>query len=124
VGVFLAIALSVHLWIPAYIFAPAPPSSFVMFISSGANSNLGISGLCILALFLVILCFSLALISWGAYRGRPGVRRLPSRYEDFDRAEVEVYTSGRSRDVHAKKTFIYYGIGIFCLYVILICCEI
>jgi hypothetical protein len=120
VGIMCAIVISVPLWIPAYLLPPTPCSPIVMLIANGGNSTLGIAGLCILCSILITLCFSLILVSWDIWRraGRPMTQRRASRLADFDRAEVEVYNSNRSQDVAARKTFIYYSLGIFCLYVL------
>jgi hypothetical protein len=62
------------------------------------------------------MCASQIVIAWDTCRPSPPNRR--SQYLEFDPTEVEELHSSKGKELSAKKTLIYYGLGVFCLYVL------
>lgn len=113
--VFLVATLSVLLWLPSHILFPAPCSPFVMLFSADNNSTLGLVGVIILCSLLLFVCISLLVIAWDTCRSSPPNRH--SQYLEFEGTELVEFRLAENNLLSAKKTFICYGLGIFCLYV-------
>ena len=113
--IFLVATVSVLFWLPSHILAPTPCSPFVMVFSGESNSTFGLVGTIILCALLLFVCISQIVIAWDTCRPSPPNRR--SHYLEFDPVEVEELHSSMSSQLSAKKTLIYYGLGVFCLYV-------
>lgn len=86
-----------------------------MVFSTDENSTLGVVGIVFLCALLSFICISLLLIAWDTCRPSPPNRR--SRYLEFDPIEQKDRHTAECDRLSAKKTLIYYGLGMFCLYV-------
>src|SRR5271169_4631936 len=113
----LSIALSILLWIPSNLSAPAPCSSFVMSFSAAANCDLGRAGVVILIVSFMVIVVSALIVGWNATR--PRIRRF--RYveggehtePEYSLADSPSSSSGQNR---TKFSSIYYSFGLFIPY--------
>ena len=113
--VFLVATVSILLWIPSRILVPTPCTTFVMVFSGESNSTFGLAGTIILCSLLLFVCISQIVIAWDTCRPAPPNRR--SLYLEFNPVQEEDRDSSLCSQMSAKKTLIYYGLGMFCLYV-------
>jgi hypothetical protein len=72
----------------------------------------------IVGAFLLIICISLIIISWDICRSSPTNRRRRSQYLEFDPAGLDGHIPLPTDHTYAKKTTVYYGLGVSCLYVL------